>query len=81
VSVAEALAAAGFDDLATLIRSRELAVARGRELREAAGLSLAEVGAAIGTSAASIQRWELGQRTPHGELAARYGALLEALAS
>ena len=59
---------------------RELSrTGRARELRLAADLSLYEVARAIGVSAATVQRWEVGERRPHGEAALRYAALLEAL--
>jgi transcriptional regulator with XRE-family HTH domain len=50
-----------------------------REIRTGAGLSLADVGGAIGVAAATVQRWENGLRRPYGEAALRYGALLGAL--
>jgi DNA-binding transcriptional regulator YiaG len=68
------------DDLLTLVRVRELARSgEARKLREAADLSLREVAAAVGTSPASLSRWELGQRRPHGPAAVRYGAILHTL--
>ncbi|WP_431280399.1 hypothetical protein [Leifsonia poae] len=35
--------------------------------------------ASCGTSAASVWRWENGQRTPRGPLAIRYGRVLDLL--
>lgn len=52
---------------------------RARELRLAAGLSLAELAAAIGVAAPTIHRWEIAARRPHGNAAIRYGAVLDAL--
>ncbi|MHB1539280.1 MAG: helix-turn-helix domain-containing protein [Solirubrobacteraceae bacterium] len=51
-----------------------------RAVRLAAGLSLYDVARAIGTSAASVSRWESGVCLPRGELAVRYGGLVTALA-
>ena len=51
-----------------------------RELREAAKLSLGEVARAVGAySAATVQRWESGERRPSGHVGAKYGRLLHEL--
>ncbi len=50
-----------------------------RVIREAAGLSYSEAGAGSDVNRVTIYRWETGQRTPHGEAALRYLALLEEL--
>jgi DNA-binding transcriptional regulator YiaG len=50
-----------------------------RAIRERAGLSLREMAAALGVTRSALQRWEVGLRTPRGESAVRYGALLAAL--
>lgn len=52
-----------------------------KRIRIEAGLSLNAIGRAIGTSAASILRWENGERIPRGDFALRYLALLDALAA
>jgi DNA-binding transcriptional regulator YiaG len=52
---------------------------RARNIRQAARLSLAEIGAACGVDQASIWRWEMGRRSPRGEAALRYAGVLEAL--
>ena len=67
-------------DAVTLATARSL-VRSGvaRQIRVAAGLSQAEVAAAIGGSVAAVSRWEAGQRVPHGPAAIRYGELLQAL--
>lgn len=50
-----------------------------RTIRTGARLSLSEVGAACGVGASAVHRWETGRRSPRGEAALRYGALLRAL--
>jgi DNA-binding transcriptional regulator YiaG len=51
-----------------------------RLLREQAGLSQDELAEALGVSRPTVTRWELGQRTPRGDLAERYAAALDLLA-
>lgn len=53
----------------------------GRAIRQAAGLSLAEVGDAIGVDASTVWRWEDGRTRPRGERGARWAVLLNKLAS
>lgn len=54
----------------------------GRALRLSAGLSLREVADDVGAGDPStVYRWEMGQRRPRGEMAERYGDLLDRLAS
>jgi len=48
-------------------------------VREAAGLSLAEVGAAVGADPSTVFRWETGERRPSGQLALDYLAFIERL--
>jgi transcriptional regulator with XRE-family HTH domain len=48
-------------------------------IREAAGLSLADVAAACGADASTVFRWESGERRPSGERAVAYAAFLERL--
>jgi DNA-binding transcriptional regulator YiaG len=55
---------------------RDLKSARARELREAAGLSQTETAEIIGTTSATLRRWEAGECQPRGELGYRYGLLL-----
>ena len=50
-----------------------------KRLRQAAHLSLADVGAAIGTSAVNVWRWEEGLNTPRPDACVRYGAVLAEL--
>ncbi len=49
-------------------------------LRRRAGLSRAELGAAVGVSREAVQKWELGDRIPRGDAALRYARLLARLA-
>jgi len=68
-------------DLMALSRARSYAASgMARELRRGAKLSLGEVARAIGAhSAATVQRWEAGERRPSGGVGARYGRLLHEL--
>ena len=60
-----------------LVEMRRLARSGGaRARRQQAGLSLAEVGRAVGASAAAVSRWENGQRRPTGGAALAYARLL-----
>lgn len=68
-------------DVALLIEARDAAASgRGARLRAAAGLSQAELAAAVGVTPACISRWEAGARRPRGGAAVAYGQLLHALA-
>jgi len=67
------------DTIALVSLRRSMASGQAREIRRAAGLSLEEAGAAAGTSAATIYRWEGAQRIPHGPVAVRYAHFLDAL--
>jgi len=63
-------------DVIARVRLREM-IAGGtvRTIREAAGLSLGDVGRALGVSRSTVFRWEHGQ-VPRGETASRYVHLL-----
>ena len=50
-------------------------------LRIAAGMTVTQVGAAVGVSSASIYYWETGQREPRGLQRIAYAQVLAALAS
>jgi transcriptional regulator with XRE-family HTH domain len=68
------------DDVLTLVRVRKLAASgRARSIRLAAGLSLYDIAGAIGSTASTVQRWELGDRRAYGDAALRWCALLDAL--
>jgi DNA-binding XRE family transcriptional regulator len=73
------------DDLETLLarardRRRLPEPAVRRLLREGAHLTQADVAHVLGVSRVACTRWESGTRTPRGELAERYRALLDRLA-
>ncbi|GHC27044.1 MULTISPECIES: helix-turn-helix transcriptional regulator [Streptomyces rochei group] len=50
-----------------------------RAIREAAGLTQAQVASAIGVSKQAIGLWESGLRTPRGPLLGRYVEALRAM--
>lgn len=50
-----------------------------RALREAAGVSAAQVAAPVGVTRQTVSKWELGTRTPRGEHLRRYLDVLDAL--
>lgn len=67
-------------DLDLLLDARLLArTGEAATIREAAGLSQAEVGQVCGASHATISRWERGERTPHGRPAIEWARLLREL--
>lgn len=66
--------------------AREVATARRlpppelrRAIREAAGVSLARVGAACGVTKQAVHTWEHGRRTPRGEHLSAYLRVLDVL--
>lgn len=68
------------DRTLSIIEARRLAASgAGRMIREAAGLSLAEVGLAIDADPSTVFRWETGERRPSGQRAVDYAAFLERL--
>jgi transcriptional regulator with XRE-family HTH domain len=68
------------EDLFRLVEGRKLiASGRARELRAQTGLSVIDFARACGCSAASITRWENGNRIPRGESGHRYTELVVAL--
>lgn len=69
------------DQVLALVAARRAAQSgQARRIRIAAGLSLADLAAALGVSRAALSRWECGHRVPRGAAAQRYAGLLEALA-
>ena len=50
-----------------------------RRIRQASGLSLSEIGTAVGVSPAAVHKWECGQRRPSGRPAIAYARLLREL--
>jgi len=52
-----------------------------RLLREAAELSLADIGVMVGATRSAVSRWERGERRPRGENRRRYAAVLADLRS
>lgn len=69
------------DVLAARRRRRLPDPATRRALRVAAGLSQADVAACVGVDRASVSRWETGHRSPRGDTAEAYAALLRDLAA
>jgi transcriptional regulator with XRE-family HTH domain len=66
--------------IALVIRGRHLAASGGgRELRERAGLSLAEAARELGITASGLGRYERGERSPRPAIAAGYARLLARL--
>lgn len=72
---------AAVDELIDRARQRRQVAdpARRREIRERAGLTQAEIAAAVDVDDATISRWESGDRSPRGETGDRYVALLRRL--
>ena len=57
-----------------------MASGRARELREAAGISQAEIATSCGVVASAVSHWEANTRQPRGRAAIVYTAILLALA-
>lgn len=69
-------------DLALIAWARKAAEdGQARAIRERAGLTQLELAEVIGTTEASVSRWESAARLPRGELGLRYGQLLAELAA
>lgn len=67
-------------DIVELARAKALVRSgAGRTVRQAAGLSLAEVGTALGVDPSTVYRWETGERHPRGERALAYADVLRRL--
>lgn len=52
-----------------------------RALREASGISAAQLAGTMGVTRQAVSKWELGRRTPSGSLLEAYVAVLDELAS
>ena len=52
-----------------------------RQLRESLGLTQEDIAGAVGVTRSAVAYWELGRRTPQGETAAAYIAVLDRLAT
>ena len=50
-----------------------------RAIREGAGLSVSEVARELGCSPSAVSRWERGKRSPRGDAATEWAALLQRL--
>ncbi|CAN5514747.1 hypothetical protein BH20ACT21_BH20ACT21_25280 [soil metagenome] len=63
-----------------LVRVRRL-VSTGvaREVRQEAGLSLAEMANAVGVHRMTVHKWERGRHRPKGDAALRYAHVLDEL--
>lgn len=60
-----------------LARARTLArTGEGARVRALAAISLQEIARSSGCSAATVWRWERGERAPHGEAAVAWARLL-----
>jgi DNA-binding transcriptional regulator YiaG len=63
-----------------LTRVRRLALTgTARAIRQAADLSLTEMGELVEVDRTTVWRWEMGQRRPRGDAARRYLTVLEGL--
>lgn len=70
------------DRLLAIVRGRRLAASGvGRGVREAARLSQADIGDALGVARQAVWQWEDGRRILNGEHAIAYAELIEALAA
>jgi len=65
------------DDLTAIASVRRLVIEGGvRALREAAGLTQADIARCVGCTPSTIANYEAGRRVPSGRTAALYGAAL-----
>ncbi len=70
------------DRLVRLARIRTLARSGGaRAIRMAAGISAAELAAAVDVDRATVSRWERGVQVPTGDAAMRWLEVLDRLAA
>ena len=67
-------------DIVKVARAKALVASGvGKTVRQSAGLSLAELGQAIGVDPSTVYRWETRERHPQGERAVAYADLLRRL--
>ena len=67
-------------DVLEIARARDLARSgTGRTIRVSAGLSLSEVGQAVGIAPSTVLRYERGQRMPRGEPGVAWARLMTQL--
>lgn len=69
----------GMPSVFDLLEARKLILNRGREIRQAAGLSLIQVGRELDKKSSTIGYWESGDRVPGEEASLAYAALLHRL--
>jgi len=69
------------EELEDAVYARRLCgLGKARALRDAAGLSRADLARKVGCSESAVWAWETGDRAPRGRAASAYGALLRQLA-
>lgn len=61
------------------VRPELPAPAERKAVREAAGLTLAQVGAAVGVTPQAVALWESGRRTPQGARLSKYAEAIHAM--
>lgn len=61
------------------VRPELPAPAERKAVREAAGLTLAQVASAIGVTPQAVGLWESGHRTPRGSLLGKYAEAISAM--
>jgi DNA-binding XRE family transcriptional regulator len=68
-------------EVVLLMEARDMACSgRAARLRAAAGVSQADLAAAVGVSASCVSRWEAGDRRPGGRTAPAYARVLRRIA-
>jgi DNA-binding transcriptional regulator YiaG len=69
------------DELAEHVRTRKALPAppERRAIREAAGVTLAQVAVVVGVTRSAVSFWELGESEPRGENLRRYSDVLRVL--
>jgi transcriptional regulator with XRE-family HTH domain len=70
---------ADVDPIALARLRRRIKSGAARDIRQNAGLSLAEVADPTKVSPSTVLRWERGECMPHGEKAERYAGILDDL--